>query len=338
MTHEFKHLVKEAARYREKGGSVVMASVVALEGSSYRRPGVRMLLLDDGRMVGAVSGGCVEKEILRQAASVFKSKRAKMMTYDGRYRLGCEGIIYILIEPFAPSQAMCNQLEDHFTHRRSFSIVSHFTKDIRESDELGSCVELEKTIFSFLGRVITSPSTAMESFRQVMPPCFKLYIFGAEHDAVTLCKMASNLGWEVTIIASPDESKTIAFFPGATHFMTPLPEEIPTNDIDKESAILLMSHSFSKDLKALIAFQEADPAYFGLLGPQKRRERLLNDFMEFHPDAELAFLEKMHGPAGLNIGAESAEEIAISILSEILSCIRKQTPMALRDKAGRIHA
>ena len=338
MTHEFKHLVHVAHTHIEKGGEVVMATVVALEGSSYRRPGVRMLLLDDGQMVGAVSGGCVEKEIQRQAESVFKNKRTKMMTYDGRYRLGCEGIIYILIEPFITSAEMCKQLENHFTHRRSFSIVSYFDKAIGEFEDMGSQLELEQGKFSFSGIPVISPVSAKETFRQEMPPCFKLFIFGAEHDAVTLCKMASSLGWEVTIIASPDESKTIDFFPGATHFLTPLPEEIPMSGIDQESAIVLMSHSFSKDLKALISFQNAKPAYFGLLGPKKRRERLFNDFMELYPDARIDFLEEMHGPAGLNIGAESAEEIAISIISEILSCIRKQTPMALRDKAGRIHA
>lgn len=338
MTHEFKHLVHVADAHNEKGGEVVMATVVALEGSSYRRPGVRMLLLDDGRMVGAVSGGCVEKEIQLQAASVFTSKRPKMMTYDGRYRLGCEGVIYILIEPFAPSAEMYKQLEDHFTQRRPFSIVSYFDKTPGESKGLGSQLELEQDKFSFCAVPKTSPAKAEKTFRQEMPPCFQLFIFGAEHDAVSLCKMAAALGWEVTIIASPDESKTIAFFPGATHFLTPLPEEIPTRGIDHEAAIVVMSHSYSRDLKAMISFQNANPAYFGLLGPQKRRERLLSDFLEFYPDTPLDFLEKIHGPAGLNIGALSAEEIAISIISEILSCVRKQKPMALRDKAGQIHA
>ena len=338
MTHEFKHLLRIAKTHRAKGGKAVLASVVALDGSSYRRPGVRMLLLDDGSMEGAVSGGCVEKEIQRQAASVFKNNRPKMMTYDGRYRLGCEGIIYILIEPFSPSTEMQKHLESCFNLRQSFCIVSVFDKQEGESDGLGSQVVLEKENFLFSGKLEASLSSGKEMFRQVMPPCFKLTIFGAEHDAVALCKTASGMGWEVTIIASPDESKTIAFFPGATHFLTPLAEEIDTNAIDDQSAVILMSHSFSKDLKALIALHRSRPIYFGLLGPQKRRTGLLDAFIDYQPNADLLFFEKIHGPAGLNIGAESSEEIAISIVSEILSCIRKQQPMALRDKVGRIHA
>ena len=76
-----------------------------LDGSSYRKPGVRMLILENDTMIGAVSGGCVEKDILLQSQSVFKTGKSKMMTYDGRYRLGCEGVLYILIEQFEPSEA-----------------------------------------------------------------------------------------------------------------------------------------------------------------------------------------------------------------------------------------
>ena len=103
MTHELKQIITafEAAKF--KGIQTVLATVVALEGSSYRRPGVRMLLLEDGGSVGAVSGGCVEKEVFRQADSVFKTSVPKVMTYDGRYRLGCEGILHILLEPFNPN-------------------------------------------------------------------------------------------------------------------------------------------------------------------------------------------------------------------------------------------
>ena len=104
MTHEFKNIVEEALVAAKKGIKSVLATVVALDGSSYRRPGVRMLILEDGKMIGAVSGGCVEKEVLLQSESVFKTGQSKVMTYDGRYRLGCEGVLYILIEQFNPSK------------------------------------------------------------------------------------------------------------------------------------------------------------------------------------------------------------------------------------------
>ena len=102
MTHEFKTIVENYLLAKKQGLKSVLATVVHLEGSSYRKPGVRMLILENGKMIGAVSGGCVEKDILRQSDTVFKSGVSKMMTYDGRYRLGCEGVLYILIEPFLP--------------------------------------------------------------------------------------------------------------------------------------------------------------------------------------------------------------------------------------------
>ena len=106
MTHELKILMQGYLNARHIGLECVMATVVALDGSSYRRPGVRMLITENGQMTGAVSGGCVEKELLKQADSVFRTGNPKMMTYDGRYRLGCEGTLYILIERFSPSAEM----------------------------------------------------------------------------------------------------------------------------------------------------------------------------------------------------------------------------------------
>ena len=97
MLHEIKDIIKSARIANESGLKTVLASVVSLEGSSYRKPGVRMSIQENGKMIGAVSGGCVEKEILRQAQSVFENGKPKLMVYDGRYRLGCEGILYILI-------------------------------------------------------------------------------------------------------------------------------------------------------------------------------------------------------------------------------------------------
>ena len=102
MIHELKKIFQVHETSAKASLKSVLATVVALDGSSYRKPGVRMLILENGYTVGAVSGGCVEKEIVRQTASVFSSGEAKIMTYDGRYRLGCEGILYILLEPFDP--------------------------------------------------------------------------------------------------------------------------------------------------------------------------------------------------------------------------------------------
>ena len=127
MTHEFKDIIKAHLNAKRDGLKSVLATVVDLDGSSYRKPGVRMLILENDKMIGAVSGGCVEKDILRQSQSVFKDGLAKMMTYDGRYRLGCEGILYILLEEFNPEDNFFNAFSDILEERQTFQIESKFT-------------------------------------------------------------------------------------------------------------------------------------------------------------------------------------------------------------------
>ena len=99
MTHELKNLIEKTLEWQNNNKKIVLATVVKTEGSSYRRPGVRMIINDIGERFGAVSGGCVEKEVQIQAQSVLESGIPKIMAYDGRLRLGCEGIIFVLIEP-----------------------------------------------------------------------------------------------------------------------------------------------------------------------------------------------------------------------------------------------
>jgi xanthine/CO dehydrogenase XdhC/CoxF family maturation factor len=336
MTHEFKEIIEAFLDAKAKGLTSVLATVVALEGSSYRKPGVRMLILENDTMIGAVSGGCVEKDILRQSQSVFQTGASKMMTYDGRFRLGCEGILYILIEKFQPSDNCVSAFKSCLENRQPFQIHSNYRNEEGVFEGLGSSIEFGNTLYKLSD--YSDSKSEISIFSETLPPCFKLMIFGAEHDAVQLCKLANYNGWEVTIISGPLESKTIDNFPGATAFYSVSPDALELNSIDEETAIVIMSHNFANDLKYLLELKDYKPAYLGLLGPSKRREKLLSQFIEYCPDVAPEFIENMYGPAGLNIGAETPQEIAISIISEILSVVRAQTPMSLKEKRGGIHS
>lgn len=336
MTHEFKNIVTEAQLAKKKGVKSVLASVVALDGSSYRRPGVRMLILEDGKMVGAVSGGCVEKEVLLQSESVFKTGESKMMTYDGRYRLGCEGVLYILIESFNPSKVFYNAFKKSIQERESFEISSYFQKEADINPSFGSFVKLNNELYPISNSSLKINEELLV-FKQAMPPCFRLIIVGAEHDAVELCKYAALTGWEVTIVSAGSESKSIKNFPEASFFITGVPESLEITNIDLETAIVLMTHNFATDLRYLVALKGVIPSYIGLLGPAKRRDDLLSQFIEYCPDINDDFLECIHGPAGLNIGAETPQEIAVSIVSEVLSIVRNREPISLSKKVGQIH-
>ena len=335
MMHELKNIVAAYKNARATGLKAVLATVVALDGSSYRRPGVRMLLLENGGAYGAVSGGCVEKEVHRQAAEVFATGQTKMMTYDGRFRLGCEGILYILLEPFAPGSDFLEAFQSLSSNRKPVRLRSWYHQEVGCYPGMGTALVLGDQLV-FAGQ---EPVTGhdLRLFEQELAPCLRLEIFGGEHDSVQLCALASQAGWEVGVTVAADEKKSLENFPGASEFRAVIPEHVEAGPMDRQTAVLLMTHSYTKDLKYLLQLRHSAPGYLGILGPAKRRERLIGDFLERYPEAPDNLFEVIRGPAGINIGAETPQEIAISILAEILSVFRATEPMALRDKKGAIH-
>ncbi len=337
MTHEFKDIVYQAKLNQEKGIKNVLATIVDLEGSSYRKPGVRMLLSSDGKMVGAVSGGCVEKEVQRRAKSVFETGVAKIMTYDGRYRLGCEGILYILLEPFTIEETFLDHFNSCLHNRETFTIISSYKKEDEYIANIGSLIKFTSSEYSFSPSLDRSTFTSHEIFNQKLQPCFRLLIIGGEHDAVKLCKASSLLGWEVDVITSAKDPKELSDFPGANSVIGASPELVDLS-IDNDTAVVLMNHNYVQDLKYLLKLKELKPYYIGILGSSKRREQLQNELMHYAPDLSDFFLDTIYSPAGLNIGAITPEEIALSILSEILAETRKKAPISLRKITGKINA
>lgn len=335
MLHELKDIIRSAKLAKQKGIKTALASVVALDGSSYRRPGVRMSVQDNGKMIGAVSGGCVEKEVLRQAQSVFETDTPKLMVYDGRYRLGCEGVLYILIEPFNPENSFFEAFEKQCNLRKSFKISSSFSKEEVNRFKGSSTFYLNNATFPVYKNAQQEES--LNVFEQIIQPGFKLVVVGSEHDAVQLCKYASLTGWDVDIVAPPDDPKTIENFPGASNYLGISETEFENLKFDSQTAVVMMTHSYVKDLKYLSVLLEKDLPYIGLLGSSKRREKLIDELLERNENISDDFFDRLYGPTGINIGAETPQEIAISILAEILTVIRNQKPISLRDKTRGIH-
>ena len=257
------------------------------------------------------------------------------MVYDGRYRLGCEGILYILIEPFAPETPFFNAFEAQCSSRKSFAISTTYSKEEANRFEGLSTFHLNDASFSM--RSETEANDSLDIFKQTIQPGFKIVIVGSEHDAVQLCKYASTTGWEVDIIAPPDDPKSIDNFPGAFGYFGISEQEFASFSFDNQTALMFMTHSYVKDLKYLSAVLDKDVPYIGLLGPSKRREKLINEILERNEEISDEFFDRLYGPAGINIGGETPQEIAISIIAEILTVIRGQKPVSLKDKTGGIH-
>jgi len=285
-----------------------------------------------------VSGGCVEKEILHRSKSVFKNAEAKIITYDGRYKLGCEGVLYILIEPFFISELFHTTFRNAILNRKLINIVAVYSKNEEASVDFGSILTFQNLDpFTFSKNVVRKPKKNLLSFQQKIKPAFNLLIIGAEHDAVKLCKLGSLLGWQIDLITSLKDPKSIDDFPGANSVIGSNAEMIDFSKIDANTGIVIMNHSYVQDLKYLLKLIDKKPAYLGVLGAAKRRDKIFNELIEFNPSITEDFLDSIFTPAGLNLGAQTPEEIAISILAEILATIKNKKPDSLKNITGHVH-
>lgn len=324
MIHELKNIFEKAYNSFLRKEKCVLASVVALDGTSYRKPGVRMLITQSGKMVGAVSGGCVEKDIAQRAQNVFKTNEPIVMAYDGRYRLGCQGTLYILIEPFKVDDKNYKAFQVHLEKREPVVLASFFKKEDNATGAFGTQIILEDKTYNY--NCVQALNLELETFNTTLKPCFKLLIIGAEHDAVKLCTLASNMGWEVIVVSTWRDPKTKLDFTGAKDVWSLSPEMLDVGKIDNETAVVLMTHNYALDLKYLSILQQAQFAYLGVLGARNRNEQLKAELLEYSQElTEFNF----YGPIGLDIGAETPEEIAIAIIAEILAHIRGKKQQSL---------
>ncbi|WP_343706894.1 XdhC family protein [Flavobacterium sp.] len=320
MTHEFLKIIDSYKKAYTRNTQTVLATIVHTEGSSYRKQGTRMLIDQYGATTGALSGGCVEKEVIRQSSNVFSTGCSKVFKYDGRYRLGCEGSIYILIELFSPTNELISLIETAIEQRVLFYLTSSFTTYEISNQNFGTSFEFKDITIHH-----SNHNAEFESqvFKQPIEPLNRLCIFGVEHDAEKLSQMATFLGWEVIVLGSEYSTVNSSDFPFAKSVFTMKPEDLDQNLFCSNTAIVVMSHNYSKDLRFLLSIISSKVRYIGLLGPSHRREKLLNAIIETDVIFDDTFFDKIYGPAGLSIGSKTPEEIALSIMAEITAIWRK---------------
>jgi xanthine/CO dehydrogenase XdhC/CoxF family maturation factor len=278
---------------RHRGEPFALATLVATRGSSYRRPGARMLICTDGTTAGSLSGGCLEEEVVRRAHEVTRTGEPALMTFDTRLRFGCNGSIDVFVE--ATREEFLSQLAANFSERRSCRAVTF--------------LEGEASGTRLMGRDAPIPAAA---FVQEIEPAIRLLIFGEGPDSVPLCNFAEVLGWDVVEINQP------ADLPGHA---------------DSRTAAIVKSHNYGRDFAALCQLLKLDLPYVGLLGPRKRRDQLLNAVL----DEGIAIDAELFAPAGLDLGAETPEELALALVSEIQAVFAAASAEPLRDRKAPIH-
>jgi xanthine dehydrogenase accessory factor len=285
--------------------SFALATLVRVQGSSYRRPGARMLICENGKTVGSLSAGCLEEEVALRARDVLFTDEPALMSFDTRKRFGCAGKIDVFVERAAESFFV--DLAKELDARRSCLAITRFS-----GDEVGSRI-VEADYKHPASRSYGAASEHEHELVQVIHPPIRLFIFGEGPDSVPLHSLAKSLGWQTVEIATANE------LAGA---------------VDEWTAAIVKSHNYGRDFGALQNLLPLDLRYVGLIGPRKRRNQLLSDLLDLGVTINAGFF----APAGIDLGAETPQEIALAIVSEVQRVFGAASGESLRERKMSIHA
>ena len=341
---------------------VALATVVKVIGSSYRRPGARMLVTEDGKITGAISGGCLEGDALQKAQLAVFQQKNKLEIYDTTdednelgVQLGCNGIVYILFEPIKndAENNPINLLKKVAQYRKASVLVTMFNENkwglqpgtcclVKEdesfcADDMQSLVDEGRN--SLHQRISFVRNNANGSVLcQFVPPSMQLIVVGAGNDAQPLVNISSLLGWNSIVVDGRPAYATQTRFPNAEKIFVSRPSEILSAvTIDEHTAVILMTHNYNYDLSALQQLIHTNCNYIGVLGPKKKLHRMFDELNKKAAGIDPKTMQNIYGPVGLDIGAETAEEIALSIIAEIKAVFSKRSGKSLKERATEIH-
>ena len=353
---ELRQILELSRKARENGEEVCLATVVRVEGSSYRKPGARMLLTSGGRRVGTISGGCLEAEVQKkiwwltgsgstvQRYSSFYDEDSEMP-----YGLGCGGTVHVLLERGNAAECVLKALQQGADRRSGIAIVTVIDTNCgdicgtrlivsAESEEGGTVLFGEEhspwkaQALRVLRERRSNWLREATVFVEYVPPPTALFIFGAGDDAQPLVEFAHRLGWVTTVIDGRSHLVTRERFPLADN--TILFSAFDAQQMQGNDAAVILTHSYEQDRAALQLLLPRELAYLGLLGPRLRTTRLLE---QVAPELGLTIDQcraRLHSPIGLDIGAKNPAAIALAITAEIHAVLeRAGTQLTLASAA-----
>ena len=371
---EIKEIINAYDEALKAGKQMAVATVVSVEGSSYRQPGARMLITEDGRLTGAISGGCLEGDALKKSLHAMAQNKAIIVTYDTTDEddaklgvgLGCNGIIHILIEPVNSNNDSnpIRILKRVSEVRQRAVIITLFNLHNRKAFQPGTCflyTENEKLVVNGADQILKEKLLAdaenainnelsqtvsysyndsiLTGFVEYISPAVSIVIAGVGNDVKPLVSMAHLLGWEITIVDGRNNLPTRERFPNANQLIVSKPAlALSQIYIDERTVFVLMTHNYNYDLAILQQLVTSCAVYIGVLGPKKKLTRMLDELQANSIYLTAEQQAKIYGPAGLNIGAESPEEIALSIVAEIKAVLSGKDGQSLKNIKGAIHS
>ncbi|MEX2212350.1 MAG: XdhC family protein [Gaiellaceae bacterium] len=342
-------IVSDIRRWQGRGEKLAVATVVATRRSAPRPVGAKLGVSEGGELAGSVSGGCVENEVYGAAREVIAGGAGRLLTYgisdDMALEVGlpCGGEIDVFVD--VPDEAVLERLLQ-VVERGDRAV--HFTV-LEDGSELlvlengeavgGGPAELAGHAHELM-RAKRSQIVELEGrmvFADVVGPPPLLLVFGAVDTAEALCKAANMIGWRTVVADARGKFATRERIPSAGELIVGWPDDVFTQVApDHDTAVVVLTHEEKFDAPALAAALASEAFYVGALGSrraqERRRERLLETGV---PESEL---ERVYGPSGLDVGAQSPEETALSILGEILAVRAGRAGGHLKEAGGRIHA
>ncbi len=336
--NELDTILEAAAGCQSSGERFALATVVSVRGSSYRRPGARLLVPEHGTPVGLISGGCLEEEAARLAREALRLDAPVLVTVDHSAEgdelwglgLGCRGVIELLAEPPELAAETLDALRAAREGRATYLLTGldgeRRVLTEQEADALGerAAMAVAHGRPTVIGEAVLDP---------ILPP-LHLVVCGAGPDADPLVAAGLRLGWRVSVVDARRSLLRADRFPGAVLHDAEPAKAADAVGAGEWTAVVLMSHDYLRDAAYLGGFIGRGVRYLGVLGPRDRTDRLLAELDVAPTDADLAAL---HAPAGLDLGADGAEEVATAIVAEILATLRGRTGVPLRDRPGPIH-
>lgn len=351
----------------QAGEDAILATVVEVSGSSYRRPGGRLLLTSSGRKVGAISGGCLEGDLQKKAWWLTAGGRSVVRLYDttgdadgpADFGLGCNGIIHVLIERLRPGgEALPVRAIDRSNVLRATAVLAtvirsndqqqigqrvallpdgEFRNNV-EDDDLAAWLEAEaqRVLDSGSSHIARRPpgSGDVAAFVELIEPPVHLWLFGAGDDAMAVVDQAKLLGWRVTVLDGRSHYARKDRFPNADLVLTnTLDEPLAGLTPDPWTIAVAMTHSFSQDTAVLRELARHHLGYVGVLGPGRRTKRLLEDAGL----KDAGVVQHWHAPVGLDLGGDSPEQVALAIVAEAHAVANGRAGGRLRDRPGPIH-
>lgn len=323
----------------------VVATVVATRKSSPRPVGSKLIVTEDGRLEGSVSGGCVESDVFVAAQEVMETGTPRLLTYgitdDMAFEVGlpCGGEIDVFVEPLRLRVDETSERAVLFTVIGGEPLGAKLLVHEDGSTDGDGPPELAELAVDALrrGRSHTIAEGERTIFADVYGPPPTVFVYGAVDTAEALCKAAKLLGWHTVVADARTRFATRERVPSADELLVDWPEQaLAQQPPDTATAIFVLTHDDKFDLPMLTAAVKTDAFYIGALGSRRNQERRRELLREAGlTDEEL---ERISGPAGLDIGADTPAETALSMLAEALAVRTGRRGGSLKDSPHRIHA